>query len=680
MAALNVRSSQSVTCGDDNVFRNVPNLPGVVTCPALMEWFFGIVSCKDLLCCILCPRLTLLNLSTCPDHYKDKHAPEIKRLPRTRILNTCKQFNVYAGLAERNVYLVWCLQSQLDEYPRPPWPTPVLFFLPDEPAWLCLICDATGDEYIAKVLDTRQKHYQSRHKGSRTPFEKSELQILAQSYTPAYYRVRKFFRVEPNANALEKVNEETGVLPAAPADLLTTFIDMWSPALLVRPDVTTLKQVMPFLYHSGYADHLKDLDHLFLLSLTARPKRGDPLHVLYTTVVNLFLEEQKALAKTPEPIRINVMNEGQGSTDLKVFKAMGAESQPDYANTMALWCVFVCRMLRSEENQTSTYLVQMTKAQRRAVGWAMELANEIDGHASPVRVVGLLAQAFWSPDYANRFDNMVDDQFNDPTMRFSVIMCLREDGTVYTPRNAANELVRIKYAIRFGMFLWAREICFIKKKSINDIPSMVGSALTRRRLSPFACISTTTSHATAYAATSTTLPHVLWLPGGRHLLLEGQRLSWDAMRHALAAEAKSLRKFLLEEIFFGITPESMGFNITHQTHIFDNQSSAAEGYSMFTEQRNPFFRLRFALVSAILNKPELAAKFFLGLSEDSGTKEIVWNLPGVKDWLEKIASFSRRLTFLMHACSGQPGRGTEMALLKLYNTKLRLRNFYCLGA
>ncbi|KAG9126901.1 Phospholipase C [Ceratobasidium sp. 392] len=156
-------------------------------------------------------------------------------------------------------------------------------------------------------------------------------------------------------------------------------------------------------------------------------------------------------------------------------------------------------------------------------------------------------------------------------------------------------------------------------------------------------------------------------------------LSWDRMCRALAEETVRGEKFLLNKVLMGIPLEELGFSITHETHIFDNQNNAAKGYSMFTDRKNEFHRLRFSLVSAILKRPELAAKLFWGMYEEDGKKKIAYNDGGVRDWLDKVSEMTGRLLFLMHSLGGQPGRGTEVVILKLYNTKLRLRNLFCLG-
>ncbi|KAG9100814.1 hypothetical protein FRC06_003684 [Ceratobasidium sp. 370] len=454
MSALNVYSSQRSDNAVDDEFTPVPHLTGVVTCPALKTYFLGIVASRDLLCCIQCPRLTLLNLSTCAQHYKREHTVPGTRVPKKEIVRICERYNVYKGL--------------LEEYPRPTWPTAPLPFLPEEDAYLCLLCEAEGKEYMGVKEETCERHYRGNHRESSTPFDQSLLRITAQAFTPAYYTGRRWFRVQPNAHALEQVDEETGVLPASPSDLLAAFIQNWTPAALVRPSPDTLKEAMPFLYHSGFAQHLEGEDARALRELVSKPKIGDALRELYDATVTCFKVEQTKLGSIPEPIRLSLTDEGHGYPDARAFRALLDESRPDYANTLALWCVFVCRMHLNVEEDRSRYKTVLTENQKRAVGWALDFANKKENRASISRVIGLLAQAFWSPDYADDFDYMVEDQFDDPTMRFAVLMCLRDDGMVMSPRSCANELVRIKYAIRLGTLMWARDSCKKHKRSFNE--------------------------------------------------------------------------------------------------------------------------------------------------------------------------------------------------------------------
>jgi hypothetical protein len=55
------------------------------------------------------------------------------------------------------------------------------------------------------------------------------------------------------------------------------------------------------------------------------------------------------------------------------------------------------------------------------------------------------------------FSHMAADQFDDPTVRFGVLINLLPDGTFTTPRTAAHLLVRIKYFIRALLYMWSRE-------------------------------------------------------------------------------------------------------------------------------------------------------------------------------------------------------------------------------
>ncbi|KAG9119117.1 hypothetical protein FRC07_006022 [Ceratobasidium sp. 392] len=352
--------------------------------------------------------------------------------------------------------------NQLEDYPRPIWPSPPLPFLPEEPALMCLICDAEGSEYINKNPETLSKHYRTKHKQSRIPESESLLQITAQAFSPPSQKPRGWFRVEPNASALE-IDEENGVLPASPQELLETYMDTWTPASLVRPNISTLKAVMPFLYHSGWAAHMEHLDHGYVRSLVLRPQTEDPLRKLYDEAVKLFSAEQKLIMDIPEPLRIPIMDEGHG----KVFKKLSSTSEADYANTWALWFVFIFRLYLNQEEGQSTYTVPMTEAQQTVLRYGMAYVNNERKKPKPAWVLAAMAEVFFLPESANNFDSMVLDQFNDPTARFALLMCLREDGTVYTPRNVSNELVRIKYAIRLGLLIWARDRCKTKGWSMT---------------------------------------------------------------------------------------------------------------------------------------------------------------------------------------------------------------------
>ena len=86
-----------------DAFLPVPQYPGVVSCPQLEELYLGVTTELDLLCCINCPRLYLLNFSTCHKHIHQHLGPErVRQFPTSKIRDICKKYKVYEGLVSRS--------------------------------------------------------------------------------------------------------------------------------------------------------------------------------------------------------------------------------------------------------------------------------------------------------------------------------------------------------------------------------------------------------------------------------------------------------------------------------------------------------------------------------------------------------------------------------------------------
>lgn len=179
------------------------------------------------------------------------------------------------------------------------------------------------------------------------------------------------------------------------------------------------------------------------------------------------------------------------------------------------------------------------------------------------------------------------------------------------------------------------------------------------------------SHATAYASTSTSLPNVIW-SGTENIKLAGKDIKWPTLRSTLAQEILDLELFFFSDVLFGVTLETIGFNVDERTEICDDLADTTPGYSMFSDFRNPFKDMEHKLPGAFFDHPK-AAHLQRGLD---GNNRIVWDETSVSNWLLACERASRRLLFVMHAVGGQPGRGVELSVLQVSNAMYRVRNFY----
>lgn len=212
---------------------------------------------------------------------------------------------------------------------------------------------------------------------------------------------------------------------------------------------------------------------------------------------------------------------------------------------------------------------------------------------------------------------------------------------------------------------------YFRTRILNNI----FGAISRRKLTPYSSISIAITHATTYASTTTNLPNVIW-SGDNELLLEGERILWRDYQDAFTQEVEDTEQFLFEQVLLGETLLDLKFEVDHTTHIFDDLSNTNQGYSLFDDPRNPFRGMVHNLTVRFF-KSARARHLHKGRVSQG---QVVWDDAGTSDWLISCEQFSRRLIFLAHGAGGQPGRGVEVGLTKVYNPFFRMRNLHAIGA
>ncbi|KAG8712456.1 hypothetical protein FRC08_014551 [Ceratobasidium sp. 394] len=77
-----------------------------------------------------------------------------------------------------------------------------------------------------------------------------------------------------------------------PEQLVHSYLENNTPVRLQCPTDTTLKKTHPFLVHTGWAKHIKELDTVFPCVLLDVPTRDHSLHRLYEAAIWEFKQEQ----------------------------------------------------------------------------------------------------------------------------------------------------------------------------------------------------------------------------------------------------------------------------------------------------------------------------------------------------------------------------------------------------
>ena len=133
-----------------------------------------------------------------------------------------------------------------------------------------------------------------------------------------------------------------------------------------------------------------------------------------------------------------------------------ATSGDQYGRSWGLFWVFCLRVWRAQKAGDTRYQVHFTAFQEKCLRQALEYCQHSPNRMRAVDILCQLSHSFWLPEAADDFAHISDNQFNEPTARFGVLINLKPNGTFTDPRGSAHNLVRLKYFMRIGLFLWAR--------------------------------------------------------------------------------------------------------------------------------------------------------------------------------------------------------------------------------
>jgi hypothetical protein len=167
-------------------------------------------------------------------------------------------------------------------------------------------------------------------------------------------------------------------------------------------------------------------------------------------------------------------------------------------------------------------------------------------------------------------------------------------------------------------------------------------------------------------ANTSLLPRMMWAD------LEGSALSFDG-RLVPIANVVNLYRILMEEtkvqLYEVVLLGASLPNIDHE-HIHDDLSNLEPGYSFLSDRRNRFREHGSALMR------EMTLTFSGRFIVSRNSSGVVWNQGQVRRWMRDCEDCLQKIFLLYHLGSGQPARGTELAVMSWQNTTLHPRNVY----
>ncbi|KAB5587785.1 hypothetical protein CTheo_8773 [Ceratobasidium theobromae] len=632
-----------------DAFSPVFGHPGVVSSQRLKLFFLGITTERDILCCIACDKTMLLPISMAHEHIQT-HAAEAQRYrfsPR-RIRDICSRYAVYDGL--------------LTDIPKPTSCVAPFPFLETHKAFHCLVCHEDTDSprtYLARKSETMRNHFTKHHRGL-TADERAirQREVCVQSFSHPDDKNHRDFIVLPEL-ALLPEQDESELHGASPKDMYEAFVESYRPSDVGFEEGTSLKDTQPFVHFSGWAAHIRKIDPRFLCGLVRAPEPDSDLNRLLATAKDLFARDQLTLKDAHEFYRLALMDEGNGPPEKPLRALQANESVESYGRTWGLFAVFCVRLFRLQKANDQTYGVRFTHQQLKCLEMADAYCRRLPDRPRAIQLFTELSRSMWFPEDDTYFEHIAEDHFNDPTIRFGMLSCLRPDGTFDSPRNCAHKLVQLKYVIRVGLFLWARRVREEMKKCGRGktytpqwLINTLAPALTRRAVTPFASVCSAVSQASLYASTSTNVPNVTWTSDSR-VVVDGHAVEVPEFQKAVADLINETEKHILDNVLLGVKPEDADFDVKYGEEYKDDYSSTQPRYSFINDSSNKFKSMQFSLAREFFKSPR-ASFLYRGLegdqpgSSDISKRKVVWREDGVDRWLSACEKATKMLSFHQH--------------------------------
>ncbi|KAG8730671.1 hypothetical protein FRC10_002424, partial [Ceratobasidium sp. 414] len=665
----------------DDVFTSVVDYPGVVSCPALRRLKLGVVAAMDVLCCIECPIVHLLKMSAAPTH-AHSHMRNKRAYSTNWMLALFSRYNVYNG--------------RIANLPRPPHPAAPLPFLPQVAGFVCLLCEDVGVQYAVESEDTMANHFtlkhnrgpgKGKHRGGPPPMKAVKVQTFCTTHhTKIWFQV--FPELEGPADP-----EDLHSSPATAQDMLRSAMRSWRPVEHGPVSVSSVKEVQPWLHFNGWVSHTARHDPSFLCGLVEEPEEGTPLARIVAAATREFEGDQSTIPNTAFVYRTEIMDEGNGghrrvlhcphSPPKHEFRRLEEPTARDVHDEAEEDGAGGGRAVPCDDDAEPEAVRRPGLEVRRGGGGPSGRSEGAAGHVSVVLVPrhdGGLRAPGGRP--VRRPDGALRDLDQHAGRRVVLgtrqrVTPAREDQVFHQGRAvhvvaghaAAKETACEQVSVTI------KERTYHRKLTEHDRPhSIVDSiapALTRRRLSPFSSTSIAVSLASLYAGTSTHAPNVLWTTPTRSVV-EGQDIEFAEFQRAYLKAVEGMEQLLRKSVLLGIMPEDFGLKVGPETTIHDSHARTDVGYSMFSDTRNPFHELRWAMAKGVFEREE-------GSGLHRGTDEqgnVCWNEGAVERWLDDYAECTRQHAFLMHLSGGQTSRGVEFCLMKVKNMTHRPRNFH----
>ncbi|KAG8735209.1 hypothetical protein FRC10_010879, partial [Ceratobasidium sp. 414] len=642
-----------------------PRIPGVSTCPQLARFNLGVENTFGIVMCLKCPpNERCVNFATARDHIKT-HLPDLSRQITKKML---KDWLSEARVEKRNLY----------DVPVPKGRIAPLGFIEYVEVRKCTRCEDLKDpiDIYFRSRTGRYNHHTEVHNDHSRPEDYPDRVVWAQTLCPKTHSRKKWFEVDPNFTGLGRSDKEKGD-PADPYEESTyeaaeAFTRLWTPVKPLAVDPSELRQVIPFLYYTGWHEHVKGHDLGRLRELVEVDPDTDPLQGAYWAAYKTFVEDQKRIPNIFLPTSWCIMDDESGPPQ-RPFQKLTKPVAQGYGRLLGRFFVLICRMLlqlqEAERSGTEPwYAIKMTELQRT---WAENLlyyAEQREPRKHHIHELAYgTADAFWRKQSPEYFEGIEIDQFSDLTTRFACLICLTETDDFDAPSNCSSKIGHIKYLMRSMLYFGGVQEHLDNFLPAHEILARAQPSLSRRKVTPFANIAYLVAHATNHADSAVAMPNVAWV-SPTIVAVGADRIVPESYFEHIVNLTRAFTKNVDDNLLLGIDPVTLEWPWDEDRCPADELGSMDANYSLFTDARNKFYEFERKLGIAFQQHPR--GKVLFDKDENGQT---MFDAAAVDLYLASFDKANGQLGLLLQLTGGLPGRIAELVSITYENTTWRPR-------
>ncbi|KAG2084486.1 uncharacterized protein F5147DRAFT_589450, partial [Suillus discolor] len=428
----------------------------------------------------------------------------------------------------------------------------------------------------------------------------------------------------------------------------------------------------PFLAKYNWLEVIKDESPSDIVEWVKMPERDEgeltgilPCFQRYFGEIIKLLTDENAFRKTRI---LRAVNTTKSLHDLnnRPFKApMRKQTVHRYVATFAKLIAFVCRAkdghLKRASNSTVRKVALASNIQRRSKQLLISMDERQAAHSASHELAMVLLTTLYPPT----------TPLECPGKLFLIFSCVKLSGQILDPIHINPFMSELRWCLRAAAFY---QICLLFENAPTLILENNPQALIEEvhRWLRDDCMNLfgdllEIGHFLSFVTANTSLlPRMMWAD------LEGSALSFDGRLIAIA-DVVNLYRILMEETkvqLYEVVLLGAALPNIDQEHIYDDLSCLDQDYSFLSDRRNRFWEHGSALMKEMMST---FSKRFVASHNSSG---VVWHQGQVRRWMKDCEDCLQKLFLLYHLGSGQPARGTELAIMSWKNTNIHPRNVY----